>query len=270
MAAPDQYFLGYREDEQNRLQRQAAELAPDSEWLFRRIGVVAGWSVVEIGCGPLGCLELLAEVVGPEGRVIGIERSQDAVARALSHVADNGLTNVEVSQGDGRHTALERDVFDLVTSRLVLVNVPEPEQLVAEAVALARPGGVVAYHEPIWPLITYDPPLPEWDRLYDIMRAYADLNGTDLFIGSRLPRMLREHGLVEIQTNVTVHAYGIDHGRRTLALDFVENLSSRLLEHGLVGEDELLGLKHALGAHLADPDTFVISNLFVQAWGRKP
>ncbi|MBV8162022.1 MAG: methyltransferase domain-containing protein [Acidimicrobiia bacterium] len=263
-------MLGYREAEQDRLQRQALELADDSAWLFRQAHLAPGDSVVEVGCGPLGCLELLAEAVGPSGSVIGVERSEDAVARAEKYVADHGLTNVEVRCGDGRATGLPRDAFDLVTSRLVLVNVPQPEELVAEAVAMAKPGGVVAYHEAVWPVHTYDPPLEAWDRLYDIVQSYADLNGIDLFIGRRVARLLREHGLADVKANAISHLYPIDHGRRMLALDFVENLSGRFLEQNLVGADELGELKAALKSHLEDPETFVISCLFVQAWGRKP
>src|SRR5690349_21128517 len=50
-----------------------------------------------------------------------------------------------------RAVGLADGSFDLVTSRLVLVNIPEPERMVATAVALARPGGVVAFHE-LWDL----------------------------------------------------------------------------------------------------------------------
>jgi ubiquinone/menaquinone biosynthesis C-methylase UbiE len=155
---PDQYFLGYRHAEQDRLQRQALELADDSAWLFARVGLSSGQSVVEVGCGPRGCLDLLAALVGPTGTVTGIESSDEAVTRAREYVAAQGLHNVDVRVGDGRATGLDRNAFDVVTTRLVLVNVPQPEEFVAEAVAITRPGGVVAYHEVTWPLHILDPP----------------------------------------------------------------------------------------------------------------
>ena len=60
---------------------------------------------------------------------------------------------------------------------------------------MAKPGGVVAYHEAVWPT-TFDPPLDAWDRLYGIFRAYADGNGIDLFIGRRVPRLLASTDLL--------------------------------------------------------------------------
>jgi ubiquinone/menaquinone biosynthesis C-methylase UbiE len=146
MAQRDEYFLGYRRAEQERLQEQARQLADESSRLFDRLSLAPGARVVEIGCGPQGCLELLSHRVGRSGTVIGVERSEDAVELARAFVGDQGLTNVEIVHGDARATGLDRDSFDLVTSRLVLVNVPQPEQIVAEAFALAKSGGVVAFH----------------------------------------------------------------------------------------------------------------------------
>src|SRR5262245_7616990 len=150
MTQPDQYVLGYRHAEQERLQQQAQQLADESSWLFDQIGVSAGARVVEIGCGPHGCLELLAERVGTSGSVVGIERSPDAVDLARKMVNERGLQNVEVLCRDARSPDLPRAAFDFATARLVLVNVPEPQRIVAEAIALVRPGGWIAFHEADW------------------------------------------------------------------------------------------------------------------------
>ena len=270
MTEPDQYFLGYREAEQVRLQRQAQELAHEARALFDRIGVPPGARVVEIGCGPQGCLDVLAERVGPSGHVVGVERSEDAVGLARRLVADRGLANVEVLHGDARATGLRRGAFDVSTARLVLVNVPQPEEIVAEAVALVRPGGVVAFHEADWGAHVCDPPLPAWTRSLELLEAYSRSNGIDLFVGRRLPRLLREAGLRDVRVTPLIHVYPPGHGRRTIMFDFVENLSERLLAQKLIAERELDDLKSALKGHLEDPNTLVVSHLFFQAWGRTP
>jgi SAM-dependent methyltransferase len=270
MAESDPYLLGYRRAEQERLERQAEELAHESAWLFDQIGVREGWRVAEIGCGPRGCLALLSERVGAAGRVIGVERSEEEVDRARRFVADRSFTNVEVLCVDGRATGLPSGTFDLVTSRLVLVNVPKPEQILGEMVRLARPGGMVALHEADSTTQRIDPPHPAQDRLLDLISRYRRMNGMDASLGLRVPRMLREAGLTDVCVNPIVHAYPPGHGRRMLLLDFVGNVRSRALENGLIGERELDELVAALRAHLEDPGTLVVSGLFLQAWGRKP
>jgi hypothetical protein len=60
------------------------------------------------------------------------------------------------------------------------------------------------------------------------------------------------------------------HPRRSLLLDFVDNLRERLLADGLITRQELDHLQAAVRRHLEDPYTLVVSHLFIQAWGRKP
>jgi SAM-dependent methyltransferase len=270
MTEPDPYLLGYRLTEQQRLERQALELAPESERLFDEIGVRPGWQVVEIGCGPQGCLGLLARRVGAAGRVVGVELSAQQAETARRFAAASHFANVEVLCADARRTGLPAGAFDLATSRLVLGNVPQPEGIVAEMVRLARPGGVVAFHEPDATVGRIDPPHAAQDELLELLARYAEINGIDRSIGLRVPRMLRAAGIVDVRVNALVHAYPPGHGRRMLVLDFVENARSRLLEKGLVAEAELDRLTRALRRHLEDPGTLVISSLFLQVWGRKP
>jgi SAM-dependent methyltransferase len=270
MSEPDPYLLGYRQSEQERLERQALELAGDSEWLFEQVGVREGWQAVEIGCGPRGCLGLLSRRVGARGRLVGVERSAEQAESARRFALDARLTNVEVLHGDARATGLPGGSFDFVTARLVLVNVPRPEEILAEMVRLVRPGGVVALHEPDSTTQRCDPPLPAQTRLLELLASYAERNGIDRSIGLRVPRMLREAGLRDIRVNPLVHAYSREHGRRMLLLDFVENARDRLLEAKLIGAGELDELTAALRRHLSDPATLVLSSVFIQTWGRAP
>jgi ubiquinone/menaquinone biosynthesis C-methylase UbiE len=270
MSEPDQYVLGYRRAEQERLQQQAQLFAHESRWLFDQIGVSAGARVVEIGCGPHGCLDLLAERVGPLGHVVGVERSLEAVDLARQMIRDYALQNVEVLCRDARSTALPRSAFDLVTARLVLVNVPEPQEIVAEAVALVRAGGWIAFHEADWLTHVCDPPSDAWRTLVDLFVTYSEKNGIDPFIGRKVPRLLREAGLDDIGVNPLIHVDPPGHGRRNVLLEFAENLSERILAQELMREHELTDLKRALRRHLDDPNTLVVSHLFFQVWGRKP
>jgi SAM-dependent methyltransferase len=270
MSQSDPYFLGYRQAELARLQQQAQQLANESRWLFDHVDIPRGGRIIEVGCGPQGCLDLLAERVGPQGAVVGVERSAETVQLARRFVADHHLDNVEVLHGDGRATGLPRASFDLATARLVLPLVPEPEQIVEEMVALVRPGGMVALHEGDFVAHVCDPPLAAWTRLVQALETFAQMNGNDLHIGRRVPRLLRATGLVDVQTRPLIHVYPPGHPRRPILVDFVENLRERLLAQGVLTEAELDELVASLKQHLADPDTLVVSHLFFQVWGRKP
>lgn len=271
MILEDQYFLGYRSAEHERLREQAEDFRSEAAWLFDQVGPLEGKSVVELGVGPRGCLDELANRVTPSGSVIGIERNADSVELARKFVVDLALDNVDVRQGDARATGLPGNSYDFVTERLIMHNIPRPEEIVTEAVRLVRPGGWVAFHEGDRVGQVIDPPAESWNWLMDVLKQYADRNGINLFVGRRLPGLLRRAGLVDIQVRPVVYIdHEPGHPRRVVLADFAENLRDRLIENELITKDEFDVLHTALRRHLTDPNTSVTSHLYVQAWARKP
>jgi SAM-dependent methyltransferase len=104
--------------------RGAELVAEPARTAFRRAGVQHGWNVIDCGCGPLGGLAVLAEMVGPAGRVVGVDLSLAAVQRARAVVSALELGNVEVIAG-GLHdldSAALGGPFDLAFTRLFLMT----------------------------------------------------------------------------------------------------------------------------------------------------
>ena len=167
------YLLGHEAAEERRLVRQAQELAGETRWLFDQLDLPVGARALDLGCGPRGVLDLLSARVGSSGTVVGLDRGEDTLARARAFVAEQGLHNVELIQGDARATGQPHGSFELVHARLVLVNVPRPEEIVREMVALARPGGVVASHEADYLPHRCDPPCAAWERLFELFQAHS-------------------------------------------------------------------------------------------------
>jgi len=266
---PDEYLLGHSANEEERLRRQPHELAPDSRRLLDQLDIRPGDQAIDVGCGPQGILDLLSERVGPKGTVVGLERSESTVRLARKFVAERQLRNVEVLEADAKSTGLPRDSFDVVHARLVLVNVPEPQRVVEEMIALARPGGVIASHEADWGAFLCNPPSRAWDRLLEVFLAYSRNNGIDLFVGRKTHQMFRAAGLTDIQVDPVIHVYPPGNNRRNILCDFLENVKDRILAERLMTEAEFHEQLTELKLHLHDTDTLVISHLFVQVWGRK-
>ena len=242
----------------------------ETRWLLDRLDIRPGARAIDLGCGLQGILDLLSERVGPRGTVVGVEKNHQFAALARKFVAERRVENVEVLDGDAKTTGLPRASFDVAHARLLLVNVPEPERVVEEMVALVRPGGLVASHEADYLPHMCDPPSPAWNRLFEVYEAYSRSNGIDLFVGRRTHRMFRDAGIVDIHVNPVIHVYPPGHNRRTIFWDFLQNVRDRVVAHGLIGEPELTSLMDALRCHIDDPRTLVVSHLFFQVWGRKP
>ena len=270
MAEPDIYLLGRDEREEVRLKQQISDLAPDSDAQLAKIGIRAGERVVDLGCGPGGVLHLLGKRVGPTGSVLGIERSAHFVEAARRFVSDMAQTQVEVRQGDAYDTGLARASFDGAHMRLVLVNVPKPEAIVREMVALVRPGGRVASLEADASSSVIDPPSPEFERLQAVYGAYARSQGIDLAIGRRTHRLFREAGLVDIDVDPTVRAHPFGHSRRPIFRDFIVNVRDRLIEGGFTSRDDLERDLSLFDARLKDPEVLATSSIFYRVSGRVP
>jgi SAM-dependent methyltransferase len=264
------YALGINPAETARLRRQSEELKPEALALLDRLGLRAGQSAADLGCGPSGILDLLSRAVSPGGRVVGVDADPGHVAVARQLAGSQDLRNVEVIVADARSTGLEPDAFDLVHTRTLLVTVPQPAAVVSEMIRIARPGGWVASQEPDAGCSLCYPALLAWDRMLDLFQAGFGRSGADFRIGRRLTELLRHAGLEDVQLTVHAGSYPAGHSRRTLMPDLVRSLHPAILELGLSDERELADLDTAVRAHLADPRTVMMPHLMVVAWGRKP
>ena len=92
----------------------------------------------------------------------------------------------------------------------------------------------------------------------------------DLFVGRTTHRLLRDAGIVDVRVNPVIHVYPPGHNRRTIFLDFIQNVRNEIVKGGFIAEGELTDLMIELRRHLDDPGTLVVSHLFFQVWGRKP
>ena len=142
---------------------------------------------------------------------MGLDADPAHVAMAREHSARLGLRGVEVIQADARRTGLPAGSFDLVHARTLLVTIPEPAEVLAAMVRLARPGGCVASQEPDAEHAICYPALPAWTRLHELFQTSFGRNGADLLIGRRLAELYREAGLRDVQVQARVCAYPAGH-----------------------------------------------------------
>ncbi len=262
------YALGSNAGESARLLRQAGELGADSAALLDRVGLRPGQSAIDLGCGPRGILDLLAARVSPGGHVVGIDADPAHAQMAAEFAAE--LDGVEIMVADARSTGLPSGSFDLVHARTLLINVPRPEEVVAEMVRMARPGGWVAAMEPDAAWTMCYPPHPAFTRICEIFPLAAGRNGADTTIGRRVPELFRQAGLADVEVDAVVQMYPHGHSRRTVRLDLVRSMRTRIVEMGLATEAELEELDAAARAHLDDPRTIAVYGLLFLAWARRP
>jgi ubiquinone/menaquinone biosynthesis C-methylase UbiE len=171
------------------------EMQAIKERMIVRLRLQPGHRVLDAGCGTGDDARRLAELVGPSGRVTGIDFSQAMVDEARARAEGSGLP-VEFRQGDACHLDLPDASFDGVRCERMLIHLTEPAAAVAEMVRVTRPGGRVVIFDADMDTIVFDHPDLAMTRR--IATAIADklTNGR---IGRQLPRLLADAGLHEVE-----------------------------------------------------------------------
>jgi ubiquinone/menaquinone biosynthesis C-methylase UbiE len=144
--AKAEYFLGHSQDEIRRLMRQAAILRPFTERLLRTAEIGPGMRVLDLGYAAGDVSMLAAELVGPSGSVIGIDRNPQIIALASNRAQTAGLRHITFKDVPVDAFS-DPDLFDCVIGRYVLVHQADPVDFLRTAARLVRPGGIIALHE---------------------------------------------------------------------------------------------------------------------------
>jgi ubiquinone/menaquinone biosynthesis C-methylase UbiE len=268
-SASGRYLLGDSPEEIRHLVEQAEVYAHEATEFFDLIGVGEGSAVIDVGCGVLGVLHLLANRVGPTGHVVGLDREARMVQSGRQFAARLGF-DVEFVQADATATGLPDRSFDLVHARTLLLNVQNPHDILAEMVRITKPAGIVAIQEPDASAWTCDPPHPAFDILRAAILGAYRRTGKDFNIGRRIARMLRQAGCADVRVRATARVTQRGDYYHTFLLTIAGLVRDVIVQAGELTGDELDSYVHALRVHLETPGTITYQPLIMQAWGQAP
>lgn len=197
----DDYVLRPRDDtEITRLYRQHRVWQRETQDLISLASFGRGDRLLDVGCGP-GALSLdLAEIVGPTGRVTGLDQSPRFLEYLRESAAKAGRPNIETVLGDAVDVDLPSDHYDGAVVRWLLMFVPDVPRLLRRIFDLLRPGGTLAVMEYLDPtLIRLWPPSRAFTQVFQAVGAHLERSGAEPDIGWRVPGVAQETGF-EIET----------------------------------------------------------------------
>lgn len=158
--------------------------------MLDELGVRAGHTVLDLGCGPGTDLVALAEAAGAAGAVIGVDHDEAMVEAARARTADRPV--VDVRQGDVHDLPLPDAGADRARTDRVLQHVADPARALGEIRRVLRPGGRLVMGEPDWASLAVDHPDDTLTRAYT--RFVTDEVIRNASIGRQLPRLAAEAG----------------------------------------------------------------------------
>ena len=236
------YAMGSGDPEFARLTMQAGLVADFTQRLFRAAGLAPGMRVLDVGSGMGDTALVAAGIVGPAGRVVGIDRDPAVVAKANERV--RGLDRVRFVTGTIEEYA-EAQPFDAVVGRFVLFHQADPATAIRHAAALVRPGGVVAFAELDYSAWSVDrdccfPHVEICHQHRAWLLAALGRAGVHLDMGLRMRQDFRRAGLPGSQVVCeTMAAGGADMALLTLGVETLRTLAPVLEQHGIATRDEI-------------------------------
>jgi SAM-dependent methyltransferase len=189
------YLLGHSSPEIQRLIRQAAFIEPATERLLRSAGIAPGMRVLDLGSGPGDVALLAAALVGASGQVVGIDSSAEVLAVARKRAETHGYAHVFFTEASVEEFSAPAR-FDVVIGRYVLMHQDDPATFLATAARFAKPGGVLAIHEPIPNSRLHSMPnVALWEQTVGWVRGILQAHLPSWDVGNRLIEVFADAGL---------------------------------------------------------------------------
>lgn len=239
-------------------------------WSFQHLattGVDEGWRCLELGAGGGSIAGWLAERVGTSGYVL----ATDIDTRYLSSQPVAHFAHVDVRSHNIVSDPVPTAEFDLIHERLVLIHLPQRDDILRKLVDALKPGGWLVVEEFDVSLVETTFTTRNADsaalvtKMSDAMNTLMVARGVDRNLGGSLYERLIGLGLTEVGA---AGSFVVGHGRsaatRLLQANF-QQVRSEAVSAGLIADAEV----DRVIACMDDPDTTFNTPMLMTAWGRR-
>lgn len=254
------YVLGTHDEEIERLALQHRVWRPRALDAWRRAGFTVGQTLLDIGCGPGYATVDLAEIVGPTGRIVAIDRSHRFLETLEAARERLSLPQIEITELDLDESPLPSIRADGAWSRWVFAFVKRPRDLLARVASAIKPGGVLVLHEYFdYSTWRFSPRSPEMEEFVEIVMKGWRAAGGEPDIGLELPGWLQELGFEVKHLNPIIDVVSTSSFVWQWPRSFVSIGLNRLIELKLLGPERAKEIADAFAALEAAPHTLMIT-----------
>lgn len=191
------YVLGTHDEELARLGLQHRVWRPVVLDCWRKAGITVGSRVLDVGAGPGFATIDLAEIVGPAGQVVALERSNKFVNATKEAVRARSLTNVKIHELDLMTDNFPEDDYDFSWCRWVLSFVSDSALLIQKLGNAMGKGSISIFHEyghyETW---RFFPRIPSQEKFREHVIATWRESGGEPDSAPSLPTLLSANGFV--------------------------------------------------------------------------
>lgn len=264
----EQYILGSSRKELERLRFQSRIFEAETLRTLQLSGIRPGMRCVDVGCGLGDSTFMIANLVGKDGTVIGIDPNIDVIEMCRKQSDKEKIKNVEFLAADVYNNKLKKNSFDFVFSRFLFQHLVEPKKALREMIKLAADGGIVAAEEndhAMW--LTY-PPSIGFEKLRCVYVDLLRLSNCDELIARKLYGSFLDHGLA---THVGAYSICVPMEKPfdRLGIMVAEVLKSKILKLKVMSEKEFRQMMAELKQYARIKSGLALYAITFRIWGKK-
>ena len=261
-----EYVLATGDAAANRLRILHNVYGPGARALLLRAGIRPGMKVADLGCGTGMVTQLLAELVGPTGLVVGVDYSAEQVKQAGALLPEE-FTNVRFINASATDTGLPRETFDLVYCRFLLIHLSDPEAALREMRALLKPEGILACEDGDLSSAASEPP-SKLEAFSELFGALGPKWGVDYTLGRRLFHMVRAANFSQVEVTLNQPVFAAGENKRLLELSVAEAGPS-FVAAGLLTKEQLNETIAEMRRLGEDQTVLALMPRMSQVWARR-
>ncbi|GAB4515648.1 MAG: hypothetical protein Kow0047_27590 [Anaerolineae bacterium] len=261
-------YRGFRDDpERKKLHLDiSAQLGRErKQRVYRQMEIGPGSWVLDVGCGVGVDTIPLAQIVGPTGKVVGIDIDEASIAEARRRAEEAGVSAwTEHRVADAADMPFEDNTFDACHSERVFMHLPNRDEVLDEMIRVTKPGGRIVVIDPDGASISWDTEEVEIERK---LMPMWNLLQENPFAGRESFRLFKQHGLEDVMVDI-VPSCGHDlEMARYLAK--IDDMIEKGLELGFLTQEEVDRF-NASSERAAAMGAFFVYYCMITTIGRKP
>ncbi len=252
--------------------------ADDLRAMIAALPLQADSRVLDLACGAGTYTRWLAERIGPEGQVIGIDIDPAFLKAAQEHLSSSRIAErVVFQQGDSSGLPFAEHYFDVVWCAQSMYSLPDPLAALQELHRVVRPGGTVAVFEND---VIHQVGLP-WPADLELAVRQAQLQAFQhgnlfperFFLARSFCEVFREAGFMDcsITPYTSVRHAPLAAAERTFLVGYLADLDQRTSSFLEADQRERLTalIDPASPAYLLDDPDFFVTYIDILACGTK-
>lgn len=265
MATERDYILGTHDEELARLGLQHRVWQPVVSDCWRKAGITTGSRVLDVGAGPGYAAVDLAEMVGPTGEVVALERSRKFVRAMEQACRARALANVKIHELDLMTDDLPAGEYHFSWCRWVASFVTDRALLIRKLAGVMRKGSVAIFHEyahyRTWRLT---PRLPSQERFAQEVEESWRAAGGEADVGLALLPLLVENGFTIRSAVPRIYCLKPGDAMWQWPATFIPIGLARLQELGRIDEAFVQKMQADFAAAEANPNSLMITPLVLE------